>query len=195
MGHINGMIVQSEGSRPHVAYIMKTLATVFPNIIWKIGGKVARTTWGGGFSAHSVGRACDIYLDANEPLDKRLGDLLFETFVTHGYNFKVDHTIWDGQTWSQSNGGPSAYTGSGGAHKDHVHVAFVDDRLDELPTGFSWILEQYVLPRYVADGAAADRSDGLYGKAFDPKKPNVRLTAKQRHKIMLEKMGMTGAFP
>ena len=118
MGHINGMIVQSEGSRPHVIFIMKALANTFPNIIWKIGGKVARTTWGGGFSAHSVGRACDIYLDANDPLDRRLGDLLFETFITHGYNFKVDHTIWNGRTWSQSEGGPSGYTGSGGAHRD-----------------------------------------------------------------------------
>ena len=193
MGHVNGMIVQSEGSRPHVAYIMKALAETFPNIIWKIGGKVARTTWGGGFSAHSVGRACDIYLDAGDPLDKRLGDLLFQMFQTHGYNFKVEHTIWDGQQWSQSNGGPSAYTGSGGAHRDHVHVAFVDDRLDELPTGFSWIVEQYVARRYIDSGGdAADRMDGIYGKAFDPKKPNHRLTSKQRRKIMLRKMGMPG---
>lgn len=194
MGHVDGMIVQSEGSRPHVAYIMKALANTFPNIIWKIGGKVARTTWGGGFSAHSVGRACDIYLDADDPLDKRLGDLLFGTFATHGYNFKVDHTIWNGMIWSRSEGGPSAYTGSGGAHRDHVHVAFVDDQLDVLPLGFPWILEQYVLRRYVADGAAADRSDGLYGKAFDPKKPNVRLSRKKRHAIMLKNMGMTGAM-
>jgi hypothetical protein len=194
MAHSSGMIVQTGGSRPHVAYIMKALANTFPNIIWKIGGKVDRTTWGGGFSAHSVGRACDIYLDAGDPVDKRLGDLLLETFATHGYNFKVDHVIWNGQIWSRSDGGPSGYTGSGGAHRDHVHVAFVDDQLDVLPLGFPWILEQYVLRRFVADGVAADRSDGLYGQAFDPKKPNVRLTRKKRHAIMLKKMGMTGAM-
>jgi hypothetical protein len=194
MPRIDGMIVQSDGSKPHVVYIMKALAKTFPNVIWKIGGKVNRTTWGGGFSAHSAGRACDIYLDANDPLDKKLGDLLFEMFDRHGYNFKVDHTIWDGQIWSREEGGPRAYTGSGGAHRDHVHVAFRDDHLDELPTGFSWILEQYVAKAYRrSSGEADDRMDGLYGKAFDPKRPNVRLKKKQRHKILLKKMGMEGA--
>jgi len=82
MPDINGMIVQSDGSKPHVVYIMKALANAFPNIIWKIGGKVNRTTWSGGFSAHSAGRAWDIYLDAHDPLDKKLGDLLFRLFYT-----------------------------------------------------------------------------------------------------------------
>lgn len=188
------MIVQHEGSKPHVAYIMKALARTFPNVIWKIGGKVDRTTAGGGFSAHSAGRACDIYLDANDPLDKRLGDLLFRLFDRHGYNFKVDHVIWDNQIWSLEKGGPRPYTGSGGAHRNHVHVAFRDDRLDELPTGFSWILEQYVAKAYVrGSGDAHDRMQGLYGKAFDPKHPNKRLTKAQRKKALLENMGMKGA--
>jgi hypothetical protein len=190
---IDGMIVQTDGSRPHVAHIMETLAKTFPNVIWKIGGKVDRTTWGGGFSFHSVGRACDIYLDANDPLDKKLGDLLLRLFSIHGYNFKVDHVIWASQTWSRESGGPTAYTGSGGAHRDHVHVAFIDERLDELPTGFSWICDRFAA-MYVLDGdGAADRMDGLYGKAFAAGRADTRLTKRQRYEIMLKKMGFDKA--
>ena len=37
--------------------------------------------------------------------------------------------------------------------------------------------------RYIDSGdVAADRLDGIYGKAFDPKKPNHRLTLKQRRR-------------
>src|SRR5262245_4867861 len=96
---IDGMLVQSDGSRPHVVYIMHRLAKTFPNVIWKLGGRVNRTTHGGGFSAHSVGRAIDIYLDAGDPLDRKLGDLLFEMFHTHASNLKVDHTIWNSKWW------------------------------------------------------------------------------------------------
>jgi hypothetical protein len=135
MPYINGMLVQSDGSRPHVVYIMRVLAETFPNVIWKIGGKVPRTTAGGGFSAHSVGRACDIYLDANERLDKKLGDLLFNLFITEAVPLKVDHTIWDTR-WSDDGGAPTTYTGSGGPHKNHVHVAFKDDRLNDQPLVF-----------------------------------------------------------
>lgn len=194
MAHIDDMIVQHEGSQPHVAYIMKTLAKTFPNVIWKIGGRVNRTTWGGGFSAHSQGRACDIYLDANDPLDKKLGDLLFDMFARHGYNFKVDHVIWDKRIWSREKSGPRTYTGSGGAHRDHVHVAFRNDHLDQIPTGFSWICEQYVAKAYRrSGGGAADRMDGIHGKAFDPRRPNKRLTPRQRKNNLLENMGMKGA--
>jgi hypothetical protein len=192
MPEINGMIVQSGGSKPHVVYIMHALAHAFPNIIWKIGGKVDRTTWGGGFSAHSVGRACDIYLDAKDPLDKKLGDLLFRLFYTHPVELKTDHVIWDGHWW-HSGTGPTTYSGSGGPHRDHVHVAFDDDSLDILPLAFDRMCA-YLVEAYISgNDGAADRQDGLYGQAFDPKKPNVRLTRKQRKKILLKNMGMEGA--
>ena len=195
MGYVDGMIVQWEGSQPHVAYIMKSLAEAFPNIIWKIGGKVNRTTWTGGFSLHSVGRAGDIYLDAGDPLDKRLGDLLFEMFSKYAYDFKVAHTIWAGWIWSKVKGGHARhYTGGGGPHREHVHVDFDDDHLDEVPTGFPWILQTRVADLYVIGAEPlSDRMSGLYGKAFDPKRPNVRLSRKQRHKIMLKNMGMEGS--
>src|SRR5262245_3668729 len=145
MPFINGMLVQSDGSRPHVVYIMKVLAETFPNVIWKIGGKVPRTTAGGGFSAHSVGRACDIYLDANERLDKKLGDLLFNLFITEAVPLKVDHTIWDTR-WSDDGAAPTTYTGSGGPHKNHVHVAFKDDRLNDAPLVFVRMCASVVAP-------------------------------------------------
>jgi hypothetical protein len=193
MPYINGMIVQSDGSRPHVVFIMETLAKTFPNVIWKIGGKVNRTTWGGGFSAHSQGRACDIYLDANDRLDKKLGDILFKTFYVYSAYLKVDHTIWDGQIWSTVNTVPTAYTGDGGPHRDHVHVAFRDDHLEVLPLAFEGMC-QFAVGTYSLGGdGAADRQDGLYGQAFDRKHPNIRLSAKQRKKILLRKMGMEGA--
>jgi hypothetical protein len=193
MSHIDGMIVQSGGSRPHVVYIMETLAKTFPNVIWKIGGKVNRTTWAGGFSFHSVGRACDIYLDANDRLDKKLGDLLFRMFSNFAYDFKVDHTIWDGQSWSRAEGGPGAYTGGGGPHRDHVHVAFTDDHLDLLPLGFPWICDRVAAIYVLGGDGAGERFQGTYGKAFDPKRPNTRLSSKQRNKIMLKNMGFEGA--
>jgi hypothetical protein len=192
MPYINGMLVQSDGSRPHVAYIMKALAISFPNVIWKIGGKVNRTTWGGGFSAHSVGRACDIYLDANDPLDEKLGDLLFRLFCSYAIILKVDHTIWNG-SWSVAGGSPTTYTGSGGAHKDHVHVAFKDDRLDALPYAFDWMCAWLVAEYSRGHDGEADRMDGLHGRAFDPNRPNVRLSRQQRKKILLKNMGMAGS--
>ena len=190
---IDGMIVQTGGSQPHVAYIMETLSRTFPNVIWKIGGKVDRTTWTGDFSFHSVGRACDIYLDAADPLDKKLGDLLLRMFSTHGYNFKVDHVIWDNQIWSRENGGPTAYTGGGGSHRDHVHVAFIDDKLGELPMGFPWICDRYADLYVLGGDGAADRMDGLYGKAFAPGRANTRLRRRQRYEIMLKNMGFSNA--
>src|SRR4051794_31951863 len=61
---------------------------------------VHRATRGGSFSFHSQGLACDIYLDANDPLDMKLGDILFRMFYLQSAYLKVDHTIWNGQIWS-----------------------------------------------------------------------------------------------
>ena len=191
---INGMLVQSGGSRPHVVYIMETLAETFPNVIWKIGGEVDRTTRGGEFSFHSEGRACDIYLSAHDPLDKKLGDLLFNLFSTESVALKVHHTIWNGRISSDATGWrSSAYTGSGGPHEDHVHVAFKNDHLEAQPRIFTWLCQQLVGYYIFGNDGASDRQDGLHGQAFNPKRPNIRLTKQQRHKMLLKNMGFEGA--
>ena len=105
---------------------------------------------------------------------------------------KVDHTIWNGRWWD--DGGPvEAYPGSGGPHRDHVHVAFKDDHLEREPYAFDALLP-WVVAAYVTGGdGAGDRQDGIHGKAFDRKRSNVRLTRKQRQRVLLKNMGMEGA--
>jgi hypothetical protein len=192
MGYVDGMLVQSDGSKPHVVHLMTVLAKTFPNIILKIGGRVDRTTAGGSFSFHSVGRAMDVYLDANDPLDQKLGDLLYDLFSTEGHYLKVDHVIWNGQMWSTDKGdGP--YTGSGGPHRDHVHVAFRNDHLGAAPLNFAKLLLPVVTQYTTGGDGAADRMDGLWGTAYQPKHPTHRQSLQQRKQIMLRKMGMLGS--
>ena len=149
-----------------------------------------RTTAQGTYSAHSTGRACDIYLDAYDRLDKKLGDLLFKMFYQYEVDLKVDHVIWDHLIWSKSKGGPRPYTDGGGPHTNHIHVAFNNEPLTSTPGMFVSLCKQ-VHAQYVSGGdGAADREDGLYGKAFNPKNPNVRLTSAQRKTKLLTNMGM-----
>lgn len=193
MAHINGMIVQSSGSKKHVVHIMETLAKTFPYTIWKIGGKVDREKNQGGRSDHASGRACDIYLDAYDPIDKQLGDLLFEMFHRNGVDLKVDHIIWNKHIWSQAKGGPRSFTrGNGGPHTNHIHVSFKNDSLNTEPARFATLCKM-VHAKY--QKAAPDRAEGVYGQAFNSRRPNKRLSDAQRHKIMLVNMGMLESDP
>ena len=76
------------------------------------------------FSAHSEGRAADIYLRASYLPEKRAGDLLFRAFSRSAARLGVDHVIWNGQIWSASRGGPRHLPKDRNQHRDHVHVAF-----------------------------------------------------------------------
>jgi len=95
--------------------------------------------------------------------------------------------------WWDSGTRPTAYTGTNGPHKDHVHVAFKNDHLDILPYAFDWMCKNLVTDYVSGHDGAADRQDGLYGQAFDPKRPGVRLSRQQRKEILLRNMGMEGA--
>lgn len=149
MPHINGIIVQSHGSQPWVKHIMHELATKVPRIE-KLGGKVPRKNRMGGYSAHSTGRAIDIYLDANDDVDLKLGNELCELFKASAATFKIHDYIWNGCDWSRTNiaavGECNVYAGNNdrrGPHKDHIHLAFENTDLKGKPNLF---VEKVIIP-------------------------------------------------
>ncbi len=185
MPFVNGMLVQSSSSQPFVASLMTLLAKMFPNDILKLGGKVDRTTAQGTFSFHSEGRAIDIYLDAFEPVDLALGDVLFSTFHGNYDALKVDHVIWNGKIWSRDTMkvGPRI----GGPHRDHVHVAFVKKGL-AVNAQSATALFVIAVHRYRGSSAlAAERYDGLWGTAYDPKDKTRRQSPAARRAIRDDK--------
>lgn len=190
---IKEMVVQSGGSRPHVRYMMTALAMTFPTLIWKLGGQVNRTTRGGNFSAHSVGRAIDIYLDAGTQPDRELGDQLFKMFKDHATALKVEHVIWNWHEWAPGDGDALRTLGPRdprGPHTNHVHVAFADDDLDARPAGkLAEPFRQVKLA--LRQRGYQDWLDGKYGKAFDPKNPFVRLSNRQRYEFYAREAGFT----
>src|SRR3954451_10847152 len=57
-------------------------------------------------SAHAEGRALDIGLFVSEPVEKMLGDALFNLFIKNAAELGLDHVIWNRQIWSTAHGGP-----------------------------------------------------------------------------------------
>jgi len=120
-------------NQPIILCLREVLPRVFPVLHTRvgvrrvvhrsgIGGYVNRTTVTGSPSAHSQGRAADIFLDANNPTEKQVADNLFYMFRTFALELGVDHVIWNRQIWSNTRGGPRVYSNS--PHTNHVHVAF-----------------------------------------------------------------------
>jgi|GEM_PF-2850673 len=123
--------VDWEKDQPMIKFLKKHIPDRFAIIPEKhprgrgVGGYVPRRTRAGGFSAHSQGRAADIYLDAFDDLQKYLGDELFSMFVDNATDLGVEHIIWNRQIWSAEKGGPRSYTNAAnGPHTNHIHVAF-----------------------------------------------------------------------
>jgi len=142
MPWVNGVLTQSGGSKRHVRYIMHELATKVPRIK-KLGGQVPRTNRAGGPSAHSDGRAIDIYLDASDPTDLVLADKLCELFRWNAIALRIDNYIWNKCIWGRtdpvSGGKGRVYSGNDdarGPHRDHIHVEFKAGDLDGLPIDF-----------------------------------------------------------
>lgn len=196
----NGMFLHTEGSKPHVVFVMEALSDAFPYIIWKFGGMVPRTTRNydpvtgeaipGNFSAHSVGRAVDIYLSAKVQPDLELGTRLFDMFVKHAAILKVEHVIWNSREWSPKDGGTFLTISSGdsrGPHTDHVHVAFKDDHLDAKPTQLTEIVKEPAL--WMKRKGYKDYMDGKHGPAFKEGKPLVRVTDSERRRAYAETTG------
>ena len=145
------MAINWNRNQPIIHYLRTWLPRAFPQIT-RIGGYNNRSTAGGSFSAHSEGRAADIYLDANDAEELRIGNGLFGMFRTRGTELGVDHVIWNRQIWSAARGGPRNYTGSGGPHTNHIHVAFTRPGSQRQPS--------ILIP--LLDGVHLD----LYGRLF-----------------------------
>ena len=122
MFHRRSDVTDWRRNQPIILHLRRWVPQAFPEVR-RIGGYNNRRTRRGGFSAHSEGRAADIHLFANVPIEKRIGDGLFQMFQDYQQELGVDHVIWDRQIWSVAEGGPREYQG-GSPHRDHVHVAF-----------------------------------------------------------------------
>lgn len=115
--------------------------------VHRVGGYVNRNVRGTNKpSAHASGLAADIYVATNKqnsrdpdlykPIQKNIGDQLFIMFSWYGLRWGVDHVIWNTRIWDDvaASGRIEAYTGSGGPHLNHVHVAFKSSVANALPT-------------------------------------------------------------
>src|SRR5262249_44872434 len=99
----------------------------YPNHPLKgVGGYVKRKNARGGFSRHSEGRACDIYVNVKELYLWMLGNALFKGFAASGRELGIEDLLWDTYAWS--HGDPTVHrnpdTDSVRRHQDHLHVGF-----------------------------------------------------------------------
>lgn len=186
MKHWSGMLIQSDGSKPFVVSLMKTLADEFPYIIFKMGGFVDRDIRGkpGVKSMHASGRAIDIYLDVRNPPEKTLGKLLYAMFKDPGQSPSTGHVIYDGTIWSADGGGIEKTTSAAGVrdlHDDHVHVDFVEAGItgtaDSLLSPLRFVGRQMQMQRY------KEWMEGYHGPAFNPTSNNKHLSDIERQAI------------
>lgn len=186
MRHWSGMLIQSDGSKPFVVSLMKTLADEFPYIIFKMGGYVDRDIRGkpGVKSLHASGRAIDIYLDVRKSPERTLGKLLYAMFKDTSLSPTTGHVIYDGMIWSADGGGMEKTTVAAGVrdlHDDHVHVDFVETGIGGTAGGLVPSL------RYVGRQMQMQRFkeylEGYYGPAFNPTSNNTHLSDIQRTAI------------
>ncbi len=109
--------------QPALRFLKSRLQFYFPEIrdydIYNVRNVEGTST----LSQHSFGRAMDIFVDADKPKEKKLGDILFSLFKCHGKNIGVCCAIWNKKKWSEKSRGEVAYTG-GNPHTNHIHIEF-----------------------------------------------------------------------
>src|ERR1044072_7563223 len=86
-------------NQPIVRFLRRWIPICIPQVT-RTGGYNNRTTETGGFSAHSEGRAIDIYLDAFNESERLTGDALAQMFVDRAADLGVDPVIWNRRIWS-----------------------------------------------------------------------------------------------
>jgi hypothetical protein len=123
---LNWTGLRKEANQPVVLMIREFFPHIFYEVPrWRpeglVGGYNPRSIGGG----HEYGLAADIYVRVAMPNEKRIGDGLFELFMSHSYELGVAKVIWNGRTWeaSSSSSEDREYRGSD-PHTDHVHVRF-----------------------------------------------------------------------
>lgn len=134
-----------KGNQPIILHLREVLPKVFPVLKTKtgvrkgvhktgVGGYVDRKTKDGGFSAHSEGRAADIYLDWHNPYEKQIGDGLYAMFIENAKKLGVKNVIWNKRIWTVSNNQEASYKeGKKGFHRDHIHVEFSSEGSQQRP--------------------------------------------------------------
>ena len=134
--------------QPIVLYLREVLPAVFPILLEDghglhrsgIGGYIRRRTHFNTRSAHSEGRAADIYLSAGDPYELSVANLLFRMFINHATELGVDNVIWNRQIWSQADGGPRPYLHDP-SHRIHIHVEFTRDGSQRRPASLRRFVE------------------------------------------------------
>lgn len=118
-------------NQPIIHHLREILPEVFPVLLTPghgrassgVGGYVNRTMRNSNkMSDHSEGRAADIFLNAFDLRERKIGDALNGMFIRHAIELGVDYTFWNLRLWSREKGGPRLYPSK--PHQDHVHVSF-----------------------------------------------------------------------
>src|SRR5215831_18681695 len=112
-------------NQPIIAHLRRWVPVCLPQA-HRIGGYSNRTTETGSFSAHSEGRAADIYLNASDPEQRRIGDAVFDRFIRYAADLGIDHIIWNRHIWSadRAREGVRDWPADRDPHTNHIHVAF-----------------------------------------------------------------------
>lgn len=125
------------GEKPIIPYVRYWVAAIFPTIPEnsprsgskhkgvvgdpEVAGRVSRPS---DLHPPPDGRAADIYLNAFDARQRRIGDALSRTFVQWAAPLGVEHVIWNTQNASAKTGWRwERYTGPN-PHTNHVHVTF-----------------------------------------------------------------------
>jgi hypothetical protein len=77
-------------------------------------------------SLHAEGRALDIGLSINVPIEKTIGDQLFDMFIDLAGDMGLQEIIWNREIWSIQRPVKHPYTGHD-PHTGHIHVGFTRD--------------------------------------------------------------------
>lgn len=93
--------------------------------VTSVGGYACRTMVGGSdWSIHSVGRALDIMISAENPKTREVGDKIRNYMINNSTALQVQRVIWNCHIWSADQDGWRPYCTEAGRdpHTNHLHV-------------------------------------------------------------------------